>query len=107
MKDNHDANFSFCFQIFYNMARPGQKCLTINDFMYFLPEDEAIRAFSVFQINEAGEITKKSLAKWVMSVFTERRALALTLSDNKTVVAKLHKVLDFVSKIKSLIVFYQ
>ena len=83
------------------MAQPGKKCLTIKDFLYFLPEDEAIKAFSLFQINESGEITKKALANWVMSVFTERRALALTLNDSKTVIAKLHKVLNFVSEIFS------
>ena len=85
------------FQIFYNMARPGQKSLTIKDFLYFLPEDHAMRAFQLFEVTEAGEITKKALAKWVISVYKEHRALSLTLNDNRTVVAKLHKVLTVVS----------
>ena len=95
-------------QIFYNMARPGQKFLTIQDFLYFLPEDQALRAFQLFEINEAGEITKKALAKWVVSVYNEHRALSLTLSDSRTVVAKLHKVLTVVSKIEMriLVMFY-
>ncbi|XP_024518794.1 mechanosensitive ion channel protein 4 isoform X1 [Selaginella moellendorffii] len=83
-------------KIFFNMARPGQKYLTLRDFLYFLPEEQAARAFSLFEITDQGHISKKALVKWVVSVYKERRALALTLSDNKTVVAKLHRVFDFV-----------
>ncbi|KAL3682187.1 hypothetical protein R1sor_000209 [Riccia sorocarpa] len=81
-------------QIFYNIARPGEKYLTLTDFLYFLPEDQATRAFALFEVNDLGQITKKSLMKWVVNIYKERRALALTLSDNRTVVAKLHRVLD-------------
>lgn len=79
------------------MARPGQKYLTIKDFLCFLPEEQAARAFSLFETTESGEITKRSLMKWVVNVYKERRALALTLNDSRTVVAKLHKVLNVVS----------
>ncbi|KAL2650222.1 hypothetical protein R1flu_018350 [Riccia fluitans] len=81
-------------QIFYNIARPGEKSLTLTDFLYFLPEDQATRAFALFEVNDLGQITKKALMKWVVNIYKERRALALTLSDNRTVVAKLHRVLD-------------
>ncbi|BBM98050.1 mechanosensitive ion channel protein 4/5/6/7/8/9/10 [Marchantia polymorpha subsp. ruderalis] len=81
-------------QIFYNIARPGEKFLTLTDFLYFLPEDQATRAFGLFEVNDLGHITKKALMKWVVNIYKERRALALTLSDNRTVVAKLHRVLD-------------
>ncbi|CAM6083188.1 unnamed protein product [Calypogeia fissa] len=81
-------------QIFYNIARPGEKFLSLSDFLYFLPEEQATRAFGLFELNDAGHITKKSLMKWVVNVYKERRSLALTLSDNRTVVAKLHRVLD-------------
>ncbi|KAH7365103.1 hypothetical protein KP509_18G009100 [Ceratopteris richardii] len=93
-------------KIFYNMTRPGQKTLKMKDFLYFLHEEQALRAFSLFEVTESGEITKKSLTKWVVGAYKERRALALTLNDNKTVVAKLHKVLDTVLMLTLLIVFF-
>ena len=37
------------------------------------------------------------MSKWVVGVYKERKALAFTLSDSKTVVAKLQNVLDVVS----------
>lgn len=83
-------------QIFYNIAKPGEKYLALSDFLDFLPEEQATRAFGLFELNDAGHITKKSLMKWVVNVYKERRSLALTLSDNRTVVAKLHRVLDVV-----------
>jgi Ca2+-binding EF-hand superfamily protein len=82
------------------MARPGQRSLTLEDFLHFLPEEQALRAFQLFEMNAAGEITKRALAKWVISVYNEHRALSLTLSDSRTVIAKLHKVLTAVSKIE-------
>ncbi|KAJ7279863.1 hypothetical protein O6H91_Y373800 [Diphasiastrum complanatum] len=91
-------------RIFYNMARPGQKFLMFKDFLYFLPEDQATMAFSLFEITERGTILKRSLTKWVVNAFKERRALALTLCDNRTVVAKLHRVLDVVLAVTLFIV---
>lgn len=83
-------------QIFYNMADPGAKFLTLRNFMEFLPEDKAAKAFALFEVSDQGQISKKALMKWVVSVYKERKALSLTLSDNRTVVAKLHRVLDVV-----------
>ena len=83
-------------QIFYNMADPGAKFLTLSNFMEFLPEDKAAKAFALFEVSDQGQISKKALMKWVVSVYKERKALSLTLSDNRTVVAKLHRVLDVV-----------
>ncbi|KAG0617287.1 hypothetical protein M758_5G179000 [Ceratodon purpureus] len=81
-------------QIFYNMAPPGAKFLTLDNFTEFLPEDKAAKAYGLFEITDQGHITKKALMQWVVSVYKERKALSLTLSDNRTVVAKLHRVLD-------------
>ncbi|XP_024367346.1 mechanosensitive ion channel protein 10 isoform X1 [Physcomitrium patens] len=81
-------------QIFYNMADPGAKYLTLDNFTEFLPEDKAAKAFGLFEVTDQGHISKKGLMQWVVSVYKERKALSLTLSDNRTVVAKLHRVLD-------------
>jgi len=84
-------------QIFYNMAPPGAKYLTLENFTEFLPEDKAAKAYGLFEVTDQGHISKKALVQWVVSVYKERKALSLTLSDNRTVVAKLHRVMDVVS----------
>lgn len=83
-------------QVFYNMAKHGKKCITLRNFIYFLPQEQVGRAFALFETNENGEITKEAVMKWVVNVYKERRALCLTLNDNKTVVEKLHRVLNAV-----------
>lgn len=83
-------------QIFYNMAPPGSKYLTLENFTEFLPEDKAAKAYGLFEVSDQGHISKKALVQWVVSVYKERKALSLTLSDNRTVVAKLHRVMDVV-----------
>ncbi|KAH7282114.1 hypothetical protein KP509_35G012600 [Ceratopteris richardii] len=83
-------------QVFNNMAKHGKKKITLQNFMYFLPEEHLARAFAMFETTENGEITKDSFIKWVVNVYTERRALCLTLNDNKTVVEKLHRLLNVV-----------
>lgn len=78
------------------MAPPGSKHLTLENFTEFLPEDKAAKAFGLFEVTDQGQISKKALVQWVVSVYKERKALSLTLSDNRTVVAKLHRVMDVV-----------
>lgn len=79
------------------MAPPGAKYLTLENFTEFLPEDKAAKAYGLFEVTDQGHISKKALVQWVVSVYKERKALSLTLSDNRTVVAKLHRVMDVVS----------
>lgn len=78
------------------MAPPGSKYLTLENFTEFLPEDKAAKAYGLFEVSDQGHISKKALMQWVVSVYKERKALSLTLSDNRTVVAKLHRVMDVV-----------
>ena len=87
------------------MVRPGQKYITITNFLYFLDKDQAFKAFGIFEATETGEITKHAFAKWVVNAYKERRALGLTLNDNKTIIEKLHTVLNGVSSM--LIYIYE
>ncbi len=87
-----------CIQIFYNVAEPGKTSLSLQNFVEMLPEDKAMKAFALFEVSDEGTISKKALVKWVVNVYKERKALSLTLSDNRTVVAKLHRVLDVVGQ---------
>ncbi len=78
------------------MADRTEKSLTLKNFLEFFPEEKAPQAFELFELSDQGTISKKALVKWVVTVYKERKALSLTLSDNRTVVAKLHRVLDVV-----------
>ncbi|CAD5184762.1 unnamed protein product [Musa acuminata subsp. malaccensis] len=79
--------------IFNNVAKPGEKHIYLEDLMHFLREDEALRTMGLFEGAEENErVTKKSLKNWVVNVFKERRALALTLNDTKTAINKLHQM---------------
>eukprot|EP00252_Welwitschia_mirabilis_P025626 TRINITY_DN8095_c0_g1_i1.p1 TRINITY_DN8095_c0_g1~~TRINITY_DN8095_c0_g1_i1.p1 ORF type:complete len:837 (+),score=103.31 TRINITY_DN8095_c0_g1_i1:355-2865(+) len=93
-------------KIFRNVAKPGAKYIGLGDLMRFLPQKEAIRAMSLFEGGqESNRVTKASLKNWAVSVFRERRALALTLSDTKTAVKTLHQMVNVVVGVVIIIIF--
>lgn len=92
---------SIYVQIFKNLAEPGQKELLLKNFAKFLPPDKAMQAFASFEVTLDGTITKQALVKWVVDVYKERRALSLTLNDNRTVIYRINRLLDAVSAILS------
>ncbi|KAK9666748.1 hypothetical protein RND81_14G208200 [Saponaria officinalis] len=82
-------------KMFRNVARPRCKYIYMTDLMRFMREDEALKTMSLFEgAAETERITKSALKNWVVNAFRERRAIALTLSDTKTAVNKLHKIVD-------------
>ncbi|KAL2936995.1 Mechanosensitive ion channel protein 8 [Bienertia sinuspersici] len=93
-------------KIFRNVARPRSKFIYLSDLVRFMQEDEATKTMSLFEgASEAGKISKHALKNWVVNAFRERRALALTLSDTKTAVNKLHKIVDVIVSIIILLIF--
>lgn len=65
--------------------------------MRFLLEEEAVKAMGLFEgTQDSNRVTKAALKNWAVSVFRERRALALTLNDTKTAVKKLHQMVNTV-----------
>nr|ABD83321.1 Fgenesh protein 101 [Beta vulgaris] len=92
-------------KIFRNVAKPRSKYIYLSDLMRFMQEDEALKTMSLFEgASEAERISKSSLKNWVVHAFRERRALALTLSDTKTAVNKLHKIVDVIVSIIMLLI---
>ncbi|KAL4579028.1 hypothetical protein LXL04_015163 [Taraxacum kok-saghyz] len=82
-------------KIFCNVAKPGSKRIYLADLMRFLRDDEALKAIRLFDSeSETKGISKGLLKNWVVNVFRERRALALSLNDTKTAVNKLHHMLN-------------
>ncbi|GJY74099.1 mechanosensitive ion channel protein 6-like protein [Tanacetum coccineum] len=84
-------------KIYFNVAQPGSKYIYIEDLMRFLRDDEALKTIQLFDgASETKGISKRALKNWVVNVFRERRALALSLNDTKTAVHKLHQMLNVV-----------
>ncbi|XP_047322789.1 mechanosensitive ion channel protein 6-like [Impatiens glandulifera] len=82
-------------KIFYNIAKPSSKHIYLQDLMRFLREDEAMKMIHLIEgSNESKGISKGALKNWVVNIFRERRALALSLNDTKTAVNKLHQMLN-------------
>ncbi|EOX97558.1 Mechanosensitive ion channel family protein [Theobroma cacao] len=66
--------------------------------MRFMREDEALRTMNIFEgAYEKRRISKSSLKNWVVNVYRERRALALTLNDTKTAVNNLHHMVNVIA----------
>ncbi|KAI3977792.1 hypothetical protein MKX01_040537 [Papaver californicum] len=84
-------------KIFNNVAKPHSKFIHLEDIMRFMREEEAEKTMNQFEgAIETNRVSRKSLKKWVVNAFRERRALALTLDDTKTVVNQLHSIVNVV-----------
>ncbi|MFS8006504.1 putative mechanosensitive ion channel MscS, LSM domain superfamily [Helianthus anomalus] len=93
-------------RIFLNVAKQGSKRIYLADLMRFLREDEALKAIRLFDGEcETKGISKGALKNWVVNVFRERRALALSLNDTKTAVNKLHQMLNVVVGILIIVIW--
>ncbi|XP_021756540.1 mechanosensitive ion channel protein 6-like [Chenopodium quinoa] len=93
-------------RVFTNVAPPGSKYIQLADLMRFLREDEAHRTINMFEGALDGKgISKRALKNWVVNVFRERRALALSLNDTKTAVNKLHHLVNIIVGIAVIIIW--
>ncbi|KNA24576.1 hypothetical protein SOVF_014430 [Spinacia oleracea] len=93
-------------RIFTNVAPPGSKHIQLVDLTRFLREDEAHRTINLFEGAADGRgISKRTLKNWVVNVFRERRALALSLNDTKTAVNKLHHLVNILVGIAVIIIW--
>lgn len=93
-------------KIFCNVAKRGSKHIYLSDLQRFLRDDEALKAIRLFDSeSETKGICKRALKNWVVNVFRERRALALSLNDTKTAVNKLHQMLNVAVAIIIIIIW--
>ncbi|KAL5492554.1 hypothetical protein ACEPAI_4001 [Sanghuangporus weigelae] len=83
-------------QLFSTLSNvhPPRKYLIVEDFEpYFHSKAEAAAAFSVFDKDNNGDITKKEMREAVQRIYRERKALLASLKDVGSIVAKLDAVL--------------
>ncbi|XP_071698229.1 mechanosensitive ion channel protein 6-like [Rutidosis leptorrhynchoides] len=93
-------------RMFCNVAKQGSKRMYLEDLMRFLRKDEALKAIRLFDGDtETKGVSKSALKNWVVNVFRERRALALSLNDTKTGVNKLHQMLNIVVGILIIVIW--
>ncbi|KAI3499292.1 hypothetical protein L1887_35087 [Cichorium endivia] len=91
--------------IFMNVVKRRSKYIYLEDLMRFLREDEAIKTMSLLVASpEDDRVGKRALKNWVVNVFRERKALALTLNDTKTAVNKLHRMVNVLVGLAILII---
>ncbi|KAK9705526.1 hypothetical protein RND81_07G063800 [Saponaria officinalis] len=93
-------------KIFKNVARPGNKYIDEDDLLRFIKQDEMHEVFHSFEgAIETGKIKKKSLRKWVVNAYLERKSLAHSLNDTKTAVKQLNNIASGVILIVDVIVW--
>ncbi|KAJ7519618.1 hypothetical protein O6H91_20G046400 [Diphasiastrum complanatum] len=93
-------------QVLKNVAKPGRKYIILDDLLHFMQLDEASKGMALFDgATESGQITKQNLVNWVVNVYKERKALALSLSDTRTAVNKLHRLIDVVIALLIIVIW--
>ncbi|PKI70098.1 hypothetical protein CRG98_009561 [Punica granatum] len=93
------------YHIFRNVAQPGCKYFDEDDLFRFMIKEEVNLFFPLFEGWETGRIDLKSLRNWVIKVFQGRRALAHALTDTKTAVKQLNKLVIVILIVVTIIVW--
>ncbi|KAE8665308.1 Mechanosensitive ion channel protein 10 [Hibiscus syriacus] len=93
--NEEEAQFS-AHQIFYNVARHdsnhNRSYIDEDDLLRFMIKEEVELVFPLFEGSNAGKFDRKSFTKWVIKVYKDRKTLAHALSDTKTAVKQLNKL---------------
>ncbi|XP_020536366.1 mechanosensitive ion channel protein 10 isoform X2 [Jatropha curcas] len=84
------------YHIFRNVAKPGWKYIDEEDLLRFMIKEEVDLVFPLFEVSETRQIERKALTDWVVKVYKGRKALAHALSDTKTAVKQLNKLVTLV-----------
>ncbi|KAM5566129.1 mechanosensitive ion channel protein 10 [Rosa sericea] len=80
------------FKIFRNVAKHGNRYIEEEDLMRFMTREEVDSVFPLFDgAMETGKIKRKDLQNWMVNVYHERKALAFSTTDTKTVLKQFEK----------------
>ncbi|XP_062097081.1 mechanosensitive ion channel protein 10-like [Humulus lupulus] len=93
------------YHIFRNVAQPGCKYIDEDDLLRFMIKEEVDLVFPMFGA-ENGRIDRKALTDWVVRVFNGRKALAHSLSDTKTAVKQLNKLVTCILTIVTIVLWF-
>ncbi|KAH7523866.1 mechanosensitive ion channel protein 10 [Ziziphus jujuba] len=93
------------YYIFRNVAQPGCNYIDEDDLLRFMIKEEVDLVFPMFEGAETGKIDRQALTDWVIKVYKGRKALAHALSDTKTAVNQLNKLLAGIIVIVTIVVW--
>ncbi|KAL1337733.1 hypothetical protein AAHE18_10G159800 [Arachis hypogaea] len=93
------------YLIFRNVAAPGCTYIDEYELRRFMIKEEVDLVYPQLAQAETGQITRKSLADWVLKVYQERKALAHALSDTKTAVRQLNKLVTGILVIVTIVIW--
>ncbi|BAT78018.1 hypothetical protein LR48_Vigan04g232200 [Vigna angularis] len=93
------------YHIFRNVAPPGCTYIDEEELRRFMIKEEVRMVYPLLAEAETGQITRKSLTDWLLKVYQERKALAHALSDTKTAVRQLNKLVTVILVVVTVIVW--
>ncbi|KAG6423404.1 hypothetical protein SASPL_113799 [Salvia splendens] len=90
---NEEEAIAAAYHIFRNVAQHGCTYIDEYDMRRFMIKEEVDIVFPMIDVGETGKIDRKALTEWVVKVYKDRRALAHALTDTKTAVKQLNKLI--------------
>ncbi|KAL2327245.1 hypothetical protein Fmac_020672 [Flemingia macrophylla] len=94
------------YQIFRNVAKPGNKYIEKDDLLRFMTREEVENLLPLFEGGVVtGRIKRKSLKTWLVKVYLERRSLVHSLNDTNTAVDDLNTLVSVIVLIVIIIVW--
>lgn len=94
--NNEMEAIAAAYHIFRNVAQPGFTYIEDLDLRRFMIKEEVDIVFPMIDVADKGQIDRKCLTEWVVKVYNGRKALAHALSDTKTAVNQLNKLVTAV-----------
>ncbi|KAL7159140.1 hypothetical protein ABFS83_01G008500 [Erythranthe nasuta] len=89
---NEEEAISAAYHIFRHVAKPGCKYIDEMDISRFMIKEEVEIVFLMIDLAETRQIDRKTFTDWVVKVYKGRKALAHALTDTKTAVKQLNKL---------------
>ncbi|KAL3744551.1 hypothetical protein ACJRO7_013769 [Eucalyptus globulus] len=93
------------YHIFRNVALPSCKYFEEEDLGRFMIKEEVDLIFPLLEGAETGKIDIKSLSDWVVKVYQGRKALVHALTDTKTAVKQLNKLMTGILIVITIIIW--
>ncbi|KAL1089424.1 hypothetical protein V6Z11_D07G020400 [Gossypium hirsutum] len=96
-------------QIFSNVvcheSNQNRHYIDEDDLLRFMIKEEVELVFPLFEGSSTGKIDRKSFTNWVIKVYQDRKTLAHALSDTKTAVKQLNKLVTVVLIIVTVVIW--
>ncbi|KAL0039998.1 hypothetical protein WJX79_001782 [Trebouxia sp. C0005] len=85
------------FYLFWNIKPSFNRTYILpEDLEHFLEPEKAQQAFDILDVDGDGQVTLHNIRDAVVTIYQERKHLAFTLKDTKTIVGKLERIAAFV-----------